>query len=174
VKQSGGHVKIYSEVGHGTRITLYLPRETSAGKDAAPVPAVPAVKGGPAGHETILVVEDSESVRKVAVSILRGLGYQVREAEDGPQALAILEQGGHIDLLFTDLIMPNGIDGEALLTRARALRPGLKALFTSGYSEHFLKSRGSPEAGVPLLHKPYRAKKLAEAVRGILDEAGGA
>ena len=103
------------------------------------------------------------------MSALKGLGYQVHEAEDGPHALAILEQPGEIDLLFTDLIMPNGIDGQELLRRARSLRPGLKALFTSGYSEQFLRSRGPTEAGVPLLSKPYRTQKLAEAVRSVLD-----
>ena len=169
-KQSGGHVKIYSEVGHGTRITLYLPRTAAVERDSEPV-AAPAVRAHPAGHETILVVEDSESVRKVAVSILRGLGYQVLEAEDGPSALTILAGGKEIDLLFTDLIMPNGIDGEELLKRAHLLRPGLKALFTSGYSEHFLQSRGNADASVPLLNKPYRVQKLSEAVRKALDRA---
>jgi PAS domain S-box-containing protein len=169
-KQSGGHVKIYSEVGHGTRITLYLPRTAAAEHDSEPVEA-PATRAHPAGHETILVVEDSESVRKVAVSILRGLGYQVLEAEDGPNALTILAGREEIDLLFTDLIMPNGMDGEELLKRAHMLRPGLKALFTSGYSEHFLQSRGNADAGVPLLNKPYRVQKLSEAVRKALDGA---
>jgi PAS domain S-box-containing protein len=169
VKQSRGHVKVYSEVGHGTRITLYLPRASAAADEIATSgvsPAAPHLSG----RETILVVEDSETVRKVAVSMLRGLGYQVREAEDGPNALAILKERGQIDLLFTDLIMPNGIDGEELLRRAREMRPGIKALFTSGYSEHFLQSRGSVGgAGVPLVSKPYRTQKLAEAVRGVLD-----
>jgi PAS domain S-box-containing protein len=169
-KQSGGHVKIYSEIGHGTRIRLYLPRTAAAEREAEPA-APPAVRAHPAGHETILVVEDSESVRKVAVSILRGLGYQVLEAEDGPSALTILASSAVIDLLFTDLIMPNGIDGEELLKRAHVLRPGLKALFTSGYSEHFLQSRGNADVGVPLLNKPYRVQKLSEAVRKALDSA---
>jgi PAS domain S-box-containing protein len=169
VKQSRGHVKIYSEPGHGTRITLYLPRalvtERAAEKSAESSTAHLS------GRETILVVEDSETVRRVAVSMLRGLGYQVREAEDGPNALAILKEPGQVDLLFTDLIMPNGMDGEELLRRAREMRPGLKALFTSGYSEHFLQSRGSADAGIPLIGKPYRTPKLAEAVRGVLDSA---
>jgi CheY-like chemotaxis protein len=167
VKQSRGHVKIYSELGHGTRITVYLPRAYATEQDTAP--AAPAVRADLAGHEAILVVEDSNAVRRVAVNILRSLGYQVREAEDGPSALAILEQPGKIDLLFTDLIMPNGIDGQELLRRARALRPGLKALFTSGYSEQFIKGRGPTEEGVALLSKPYRTQRLAEAVRGALD-----
>jgi len=93
------------------------------------------------------------------------------EAEDGPSALGILAGADKIDLLFTDLIMPNGIDGEELLKRAHTLRPGLKALFTSGYSEHFLQSRRNADAGVPLLNKPYRVQKLSEAVRKVLDGA---
>jgi PAS domain S-box-containing protein len=105
VKQSRGHVKIYSELGHGTRITVYLPRAYATEQDS--VPAALAVRADLAGHEAILVVEDSNAVRRVAVNILRSLGYQVCEAEDGPGALAILEQPGKIDLLFTDLIMPN-------------------------------------------------------------------
>jgi len=167
VKQSRGHVKIYSEVGHGTRITVYLPRAVTAEHETAPATAL--AKADLAGDETILVVEDSEAVRRVAVNILKGLGYQVREADDGPSALAILKQPGKVDLLFTDLIMPNGIDGQELLRRARCLRPGLKALFTSGYSEQFIKGRGATEAGVALLSKPYRTHKLAEAVRDALN-----
>jgi CheY-like chemotaxis protein len=171
VKQSHGHVKIYSEVGHGTRITVYLPRGAVAERAVEASGASPRADLN--GHETILVVEDSKAVRKVAVSILQGLGYQVSEAEDGPSALAILERPGHIDLLFTDLIMPNGIDGQELLRRARALRPGLRALFTSGYSEQFIKGRGPAEAAVALLSKPYRTQKLAEAVRVALEARSG-
>jgi PAS domain S-box-containing protein len=168
IKQSHGHVKIYSEVGHGTSVKLYLPR-------SATVPAQSSggtsngVGAHPSGSETILVVEDSGPVRKVAVNMLRTLGYRVREADDGHSALEILREPGEIDLLFTDLIMPNGIDGQELLVRARAQRPGLRALFTSGYSEHFLKARGGTDQTVPLLGKPYRARKLAEAVRNALD-----
>ncbi|MEJ0074246.1 MAG: ATP-binding protein [Alphaproteobacteria bacterium] len=165
-KQSRGHVKIYSEVGHGTRVMIYLPRAAAAEEDAET--AQPA-RAHPIGRETILVVEDSHAVRRVAVKILQGLGYQVREAADGPSALAILQELGEIDLLFTDLIMPNGISGQELLTRARALRPALKALFTSGYSAQFIKDKGSTEEGVALLSKPYRSQTLAEAVRAALD-----
>ena len=167
VKQSRGHVKVYSEVGHGTRITVYLPRADGVEQETAP--SAVRAKADLAGHETVLVVEDSAAVRRVAVTMLSGLGYQVREAEDGPSALAILREPGQIDLLFTDLIMPNGMDGQELLRQARALRPGLRALFTSGYSEHFIKGRGATEAGVALLSKPYRTHKLAEVVRGTLD-----
>ena len=156
---------IYSEEGHGTTIKMYLPPAADI-LPAVEATLAPTVEGG---HETILVVEDSAAVRRVAVNILKGLGYQVREAEDGPSALATLREQGAIDLLFTDLIMPNGMDGQELLRQARALRPGLKALFTSGYSEQFIRGRGPTEAGVALLSKPYRTQKLAEAVRGALD-----
>jgi CheY-like chemotaxis protein len=115
------------------------------------------------------VVEDNHAVRRVAVKMLQGLGYQVREAADGPSALAILQQPDNVDLLFTDLIMPKGMSGQELLTRARALRPALKALFTSGYSEQFIKDRGATEEGVALLSKPYRSQNLAEAMRNALD-----
>jgi len=165
-KQSRGHVKIYSEVGHGTRVMVFLPRAAAASDDAEP--AHPA-RAHPVGRETILVVEDDSAVRKVAVRILRGLGYQVREAADGPSALALLEQPGSIDLLFTDLIMPKGMSGQELLTRAHAIRPDLKALFTSGYSERFIRDKGATQEGVPLLSKPYRSQSLAEAVRAALD-----
>ena len=166
VKQSRGHVKIYSELGHGTSIKLYLPRADAAVEAAEEAGGRAAAPGG---SETILVVEDSATVRGVAVGMLRGLGYSVLEAEDGHAALAILKQPAAIDLLFTDLIMPNGINGQELLRQARALRPGLRAMFTSGYSEQFLKDRNSAEADVPLLNKPYRRHALADAVRGVLD-----
>jgi PAS domain S-box-containing protein len=167
VKQSGGHVKIYSEVGHGTSIKLYLPRADVVEAKPAQSPSLPATS--PGGNETILVVEDSGTVRHMATNTLRALGYHVLEAEDGPAALAILSEHDDIDLLFTDLIMPNGIDGQELVRRALALRPGLRALYTSGYSEQFLKGRGSADAGVALLNKPYRSRALAEAVRSVLD-----
>jgi len=167
VKQSRGHVKIYSEVAHGTSIKLYLPRAAAPAVEAALTSARPSAN--PGGSESVLVVEDSATVRRMSAGILRALGYRVREAEDGVTALAILKEPGEIDLLFTDLIMPNGIDGQELWSQARALRPRLKALFTSGYSEQFLKGRGATEAGVPLLNKPYRTRALAEAVRAVLD-----
>jgi PAS domain S-box-containing protein len=167
VKQSRGHVKIYSEPGHGTSIKLYLPKAESAVTAMTDKPAA-----HPAGRETILVVEDDAAVRIVAVSILESLGYRVRQAEDGQTALDILQQGDPVDLLFTDLIMPNGMSGQDLLRSARAQRPGLKALFTSGYSASFIAARGDADQSVPLLNKPYRKQKLAEAIRNALDGMG--
>jgi CheY-like chemotaxis protein len=168
IKQSGGHVKIYSEPGHGTSIKLYLPRA----EEAAPIAAGPAgaeAHQAAVGRETILVVEDDPAVRTVAVNILEGLGYHVRQAEDGHAALAILQRA-EVDLLFTDLIMPNGMSGQDLLRKAREHRPDLKALFTSGYSEHVIQGRAS-DADVPLLGKPYRKQQLAASVRSVLDGA---
>ena len=168
VKQSGGHVKIYSEAGHGTSIKLYLPQAASA----APVVADAAGRQPEpeaVGRETILVVEDDPAVRIVAVNILEGLGYHVRQAEDGHAALSILLRAGDIDLLFTDLVMPNGMSGQDLLRKAREQRPTLKALFTSGYSEHVIQGRGDRDDDVPLLGKPYRKQQLAAAVRNVLD-----
>jgi PAS domain S-box-containing protein len=169
IKQSRGHVKIYSEVGHGTSIRLYLPRAVTAIAMVEIEPAASALQ--PARHETVLVVEDDAAVRTVATNILEGLGYQVLQAEDGDAALAILDASGPIDLLFTDLVLPNGMNGHDLLRQAWERRPGLKALFTSGYSANFVAASGAAEA-VPLLGKPYRKQKLAEAVRNVLDASG--
>ena len=144
VKQSRGHVKIYSEVGHGTSIKLYLPRAASA--MAEPPVDAPRHQPHPAAAKRSWWWKTARPCARSAVNMLRGLGYQVREAEDGKAALTILREPVAIDLLFTDLIMPNGIDGQELLVTARELRPGLKALFTSGYSEHFLKARGDTDA----------------------------
>jgi PAS domain S-box-containing protein len=170
VKQTGGHVKIYSEAGHGTSIKLYLPRAEAVAPAVADTLARPPERGA-VGRETILVVEDDDAVRTVAINILQGLGYEVQQADDGHAALKILQGPGEIDLLFTDLVMPNGMNGRELLRRARAHRPALKALFTSGYSEHVIADRES-DAGIPLLGKPYRKQQLAEAVRSVLDGAG--
>ncbi len=165
VKQSRGHVKIYSEVGHGTSIRIYLPRSMTESDVAADALQRPEQKSS--GGESILVVEDDAAVRRVAVAILENLGYRVLQAGDGKSALEILGRADGIDLLFTDLIMPNGMNGMELLEKARALRPNLRALFTSGYSEEFLKGR-SGDDGVPMVGKPYRRHRLAEAVRDAL------
>jgi len=165
-KQSRGHVKIYSEVGHGTSITIYLPRADVAA--ATKTERTPDAGPRAAAHETILV-EDDASVRTVAVGTLGRLGYQVLEAQDARTALDILDGPAAIDLLFTDLIMPNGMGGQDLLLQARKRRPGLKALFTSGYSESFIKERGDAVQGVSLLSKPYRAQTLASVIRGALE-----
>ena len=167
VKQSRGHVKVYSEVGHGTSIKLYFPRVLSGatdGPDPAAEPATPL----PAGSERILVVEDDAAVRGMAVGILEGLGYRVRQAPDGKKALDILRGPDNIDLLFTDMIMSNGVSGQDLAETARSLRPGIKVLMTSGYSEQFIAMRGDDAIAAHLLSKPYRREKLASAVCSAL------
>jgi CheY-like chemotaxis protein len=164
VKQSRGHVKIYSEMGHGTSIRIYLPRSTSAVTEAAYAAPKQEASGG---SEVILVVEDDAAVRRVAVTMLESLGYRVLQASDGKTALETLGSAEEIDLLFTDLIMPNGMSGVDLLENARALRPRLRALFTSGYSEQFLKDRSGGH-DVPLVGKPYRRQRLAQAIRDAL------
>jgi len=169
VKQSGGHVKIYSEVGHGTSIKLYFPRAVA--QKAAPATRSPAITPQlQSGRGTILIVEDDANVRGMAVSTLEGLGYEVHQACDGKVALEFLNGSDHIDLLFTDMIMPNGCNGHELVKAARKLRPGMKALLTSGYSEQFITLRGDSEnREVPLIGKPYRRDKLAAEVRKVLD-----
>jgi PAS domain S-box-containing protein len=174
IKQSRGHVKIYSELGHGTSIRLYLPKVAvgvTMGEADTVSPAAVAPEACRGGRETILVVEDAAAVRRVVVTMLESLGYAVRQAEDGRSALEILALPGRIDLLFTDMIMPHGMTGQDLFDRARAQRPDLKVLFTSGYSQPFIDARGGAGPAGPLISKPYRKEKLAQAVRELLDGA---
>ncbi len=166
-KQSGGHLKIYSEVGHGTTVRLYLPRQLSESVKAASVPSSPAPSKG--GGETILVVEDNPDVRRLVLRQLRDLGYVVIEAANGPQALKILEDGAAIDLLFTDVVMPGGMTGRQLAEAAKGRRPNLKTLFTSGYTEDSILRLGKLDPGVRLLSKPYRKHELATRIREALD-----
>jgi CheY-like chemotaxis protein len=130
--------------------------------------SITATVSVPAGRETILVVEDDVSVRNMAVTTLEALGYRVRQAADGRIGLKILQDDGAIDLLFTDMIMPNGMSGLELIRAARELRPDVKALLTSGYSEQFIKSV-DVVPDVQLLSKPYRREKLACTFRAVLD-----
>jgi CheY-like chemotaxis protein len=162
-KQSRGHVKIYSEMGHGTTIRLYLPRANAAME--APKEAIPDLKdlGGPA---TILVVEDNADVRSVAVRQLNELGHRVLQAANAEAALAILREDGAIDLLFTDVIMPGAMTGDLLAREAKRLRPELKVLFASGFAEASVQNGSrSPEIdGRNLLSKPYRKPDLARRI----------
>jgi CheY-like chemotaxis protein len=168
VKQSGGHVKIYSELGHGTSFKLYFPKAKPQAGSQAEAVAASSVEL-PAGRETILVVEDDPAVRQVAVSTLGALGYRIEQAPDGKSALEILRRGCHVDLLFTDMIMPNGISGKDLAAAARQLYPEMKILLTSGYSEQFIAMRGDIDQDIMMLSKPYRRDKLATAVRSALN-----
>ncbi len=165
VKQSGGHVAIYSEEGHGTSVKIYLPRalsESAAGVDVSPSPIVPG------NRESILLVEDEAPVMAVARAFLNDLGYRVHEASNGLEALEILASSKPIDLLFTDVVLPDGMNGAEVARAAEKLRPGLKVLFASGYSQEALVHQGRLDPGVTLLPKPYRKRDLAEAIRAVL------
>ena len=168
VKQSGGHVKIYSEVGHGTTVKIYLPRSTVANEleDAREIESPP--EGG--SEETILVVEDDDDVRTYSVEILRELGYRVIEAHDGASALRLLERQTQVDLLFTDVVLPGGMTGAQLAAEAKGLRPDLKVLFTTGYARNAIIHHGRLDKGVRLLTKPFGSTDLATKVRDTLDE----
>ena len=167
LKQSGGHVQLYSEVGLGTTARMYLPAriaDTVAAKRARAAP--PA---SPKSGETILVVEDDPRVRRVSVRRLKELGYTVIEADSGPAALAVLDRGERIDLLFTDVVMGGGMTGIDLAREAGRRRPGLKILFTSGYAEPSVLERGLPTAESAWLGKPHGVAELQVKIRQLID-----
>jgi PAS domain S-box-containing protein len=164
VKQSGGHIKIYSEVGHGTTVKVYLPRAFDA--EAEP----PADSGDllVGGSETILVVEDDLEVQTSVVDMLAGFGYRVLKADDGQSALQILNSGTPIDLLFTDVVMPGPVRSADVARQARQIFPNIEVLFTSGYTQNAIVHGGRLDPGVHLLSKPYRREQLARKVRHLL------
>ncbi|RFP15074.1 PAS domain S-box protein [Duganella sp. BJB475] len=167
IKQSGGHFRLYSEVGHGTTVRMYFVR-SHASDVTVPEPAGTDVKGG---SETILVVEDDPAVQSVVVDVLRSFGYQVLKADNPDTALAVLRAGVRCDLLFTDVVMPGTIKSTELAQQAKALLPDLKILFTSGYTQNAIIHGGRLDPGVHLLSKPYRREQLAHKVRQLLSEA---
>jgi PAS domain S-box-containing protein len=165
VKQSGGHVSIYSEPDLGTTVRVYFPRYTGEGAAEAAVQAsLPPASAG----EVVLVVEDNDDVRTYSVMSLRELGYEVLEARHAETALALLKAEPRIDLLFTDVVLP-GMSGRALVDKAVALRPNLKVLFTTGYSRDAIVHQGRLDAGVQLISKPFTFDQLAARVRDTLD-----
>jgi PAS domain S-box-containing protein len=163
VKQSGGHVAIDSHVGAGTLIRIYLPRAQPA-QMIAPSPLEAAASDR---AQTVLVVEDEPGVSAVAQAFLTSLGYGVLDAPDGPRALEILKTGTPIDILFTDVVLPEGMNGKQIAEAARALRPGIKILFASGYAQDALTSQGKLDATATLLQKPYRRMDLMQALRRL-------
>jgi PAS domain S-box-containing protein len=164
VKQSGGHVKIYSEVGHGTTVKLYLPRSLQVEDALEPLHTKP-VEGG---SETILVAEDDDEVRGTVVAMLESLGYKVLKARDADSALAVIQSGARVDLLFTDVVMPGKLRSPELARRARELLPQLAVLFTSGYTENAIVHGGRLDPGVELLGKPYTQEALGRKIRHVL------
>ena len=164
-KQSNGHVSIYSEPGLGTTVRIYLPALAEKTKEGA-APAQPEI--APSGAETVLIVEDDPFVRSYAVMSLRTLGYQVIPAVDGKEALQELQKRTHIDLLFTDIVMPGGVNGWELAVLARKTRPDLRVLLTSGYALETLAANGQLQDGSTILSKPYRKAELARRLREAL------
>jgi signal transduction histidine kinase/CheY-like chemotaxis protein len=172
VKQSGGHLRVYSEPGEGTTVKIYLPRLAESEKVAsAPSPAqVPrGVAARAREGETILVVEDNDSVREYASGALKELGYTVVEAVDGPAALEFLDGEARIALLFTDVVLPGGISGRELANRFSAKMPDLPVLFTTGYTRNAIVHHGRLDPTVHLLNKPYTQQDLGRKVRQLLD-----
>lgn len=169
VRQTGGHIRIYSELGHGTTVKIYLPRvsETQASTRDDRLLSPPSLLRG---EETILVVEDHADLRAYSSGVLRELGYQILEAADAASAISILESGIHVDLLFTDVVLPDGVHGRKIAERARSLQPTIKILFTTGYTRNAIVHNGRLDAGVNLLNKPFTFQGLAEKVRKALDE----
>jgi signal transduction histidine kinase len=165
VRQSGGHIRIYSEPGAGTTIKLYLPREADP---SAKVSLPPLEEVADGGSETILVVEDHAGLREYSTSVLRELGYRVLEAAEGGEALELL--GAHLDvqLLFTDVVLP-GLNGRQLADQALLIRPSLKVLFTTGYTRNAIVHNGQLDKGVELISKPFTFAALAAKVRQVLD-----
>jgi PAS domain S-box-containing protein len=168
-KQSRGHLTIHSELGHGTSVRLYLPRQVADKAAITPLQPEPAERSRAA--ETVLVVEDDPLVRSFVVLQLHALGYRVIEAADGPQAQRLLETEAPIDLLFTDVFMPGGLNGRELAAEARRHRPTLKTLYTSGYAQNIIMNQGRLEPGAHFLPKPYKRHDLAIKVREALDAA---
>jgi len=164
VKQTGGHIKIYSEVGQGTTVKLYLPRTRQAEVAAVPVNTKP-VQGG---VERVLVVEDDEDVRETAADMLRELGYQVLTAEHAEAALRQLEEGADPQLLFTDVVMPGPIPTREFTRQVQQMRPGIRILYTSGYTQNAIVHNGRLDDDAFLLSKPYRKDELARKIRGVL------
>ena len=168
VKQSNGHIKVYSETGEGTTIRIYLPRTKQAEADR-PVAGLGPVRGG---SETVLVVEDDDDVRATVVEILSELGYRVLRARDAASGLAIIESGFPVDLLFTDVVMPGSMQSREMARLAQERLPELAVLFTSGYTENSIVHGGRLDENVELISKPYTQEELAHRLRYCLDGRG--
>lgn len=167
VKQSGGHVKIYSEVGAGTTIKIYLPRLLSS--ESPPEMEQSGVTVTRGNGETVLVVEDESDVRRLSVDTLRELGYRVLDAADAATGLRLLDAHREVRLLFTDVGLPGGINGRQLADEALRRKPGLKVLFTSGYARNAIVHHGRLDPGVQLIMKPFAFSGLAAKIRQVLD-----
>jgi PAS domain S-box-containing protein len=169
VRQSEGHVKVYSELGEGTTVKIYLPRYLGAEDKSEDINqshnATRAI-----GAETILIVEDDDSLRAYATETLSELGYRVFAAQNAAAALEILDRENDIAVLFTDVVMPGGINGRQLSTEAVRRRPGLKVLYTTGYTRDAIVHQGRLDPGVQMISKPFSSDELGAKIRSLLDE----
>jgi CheY-like chemotaxis protein len=170
VRQSGGHVKIYSELGEGTTIKIYLPRLVGALKESiAESVAAPPPMGDE--REVVLVVEDETAVRQISVNALEELGYRVLEADSAALALRLLDSHPEVGLLFTDVVMPD-MNGAKLAQEVRRRRPDVKILFTTGYTRNAVVHNGVLDAGVEMIGKPFTLDALAAKIRAVLESTG--
>jgi PAS domain S-box-containing protein len=169
-RQSAGHVKIYSEIGEGTTVKIYLPRSVSDRKN--PIVGEANKLSRSTGAETILVVEDDDELRKYARGVLEELGYRVMSAGSGAAALETLNGSDQIDLLLTDVVMPGGMNGRQLADKAVGHRPGLRVLYMTGYTRNAIIHQGRLDRGINMISKPFSFEELASKVRQVLDAAG--
>jgi two-component system NtrC family sensor kinase len=170
-KQSGGHIRIYSEVDEGTTVKLYFPRlagQTDIPSWHAREAAAPHIAQVD-GSETVLVVEDDPQVNKLAVEALEERGYQVISAPDGASALLLLDETPHLDLLLTDVVLPGGMNGRQLSEEVLRQRPDIKVLFVTGYTRNAIIHHGRLDPDIDLLTKPFTADALTRKVRQVLD-----
>ena len=173
VKQSGGHVKIYSEPGEGTTVKIYLPRAVRAATAGGQRTASPVEL--PRGSATVLVVEDEAGVREIACAVLSDLGYQVLEAADGEEGLRVFgANAASVDLLLTDVVLPGKVRGRELAERVQAIRPEVRVVFMSGYTETSIVHHGRLDDGVHLVGKPFKREQLARKVAEVLGAATAA
>jgi PAS domain S-box-containing protein len=170
IRQSNGHVTIYSEPDHGTSVKIYLPRLRGAAPAEIYVPAVEAAPAAASG-ETILVVEDEENVRNFTVEVLHDAGYHVIAAENAVGAVELLADAPRIDLLFTDVVLTGNMNGRALADQISRLRPGISVLFTTGYTRNAIIHHGRLDEGIDFIGKPFTASALTQMVRKVLDRA---
>jgi signal transduction histidine kinase len=168
IKQSSGHVAIYSELNHGTTVKLYLPKLIRAEEQAPEAARIDIAPAEEAGRGTILVVEDDEMVRQISVDALRDAGYTVLHSEDARRGLALLNEHPEIDLLFTDVVLTGGMNGRQLADEALKMRPGLKVLFTTGYTPNAIVHHGRLDEGINFIGKPFSAGALLAKVKTVL------
>jgi CheY-like chemotaxis protein len=167
VKQSAGHVKIYSEPGHGTTVRIYLPKATET--EISQAEQIEAFVELPHGAATVLVVEDETAVREIASTALRDLGYHVLEAADGEEALRVFDaQAGRVDLVLSDVVLPGKVRARDMVDRITSLRPEIRVLYMSGYSENAIIHHGRLDEGVQLISKPFKREQLTRKVAQVL------